>query len=870
MPRHLPSRDEVLTLLRDENRPLSATEVATALNVPPTSERGLVRLLDNLVLNGDLEGHENERFSLVRADRPKGPTPAAPLAAKHAEPTHSHQARSHKREAAPPARRDKDRHQKKSLPTRAERRGGGAPVRHDAATEDAPVARTSSAGDARPARASGLEEREGLLSIAARGFGFVGATGPTGDDVYVAKESIGGGMHGDRVRVAIVRRTARGLEGEIVAIIERKNKRVAGTLRRRGKSAWLEPDDARLRSPIPLPAEIDTRAGEGNSGNDGDAAVVSITRFPELPDELPEGKLEAVLGRPGELNVEVAKILVREQIEELHGERAVREAEDYGPTVPVQMLEGREDLTHIPLPTIDPEDARDHDDAVWVERTKHGGYRAYVAIADVSSYVVPGTQLDAEAMARGCSIYLPDRAIPMLPRALSSNLCSLLPDVVRLCLCMEAEINAAGDVVRSRIIRGFMKSAAKLTYGSVARALKLSDVPPVDPKAEAMVDGLRVAYELSRILREKRMKRGALDLDLPEAKIALGEGGHPTAIGRRADDQGVRKAYQLIEELMLLANEVVARWFQEKNLPTVYRVHAPPDEQKLERFARLTEALGIEFEVEDAQDPKKVSELLKGFADHPQANVLRMLLLRSLKQATYDVVNIGHFGLASKAYLHFTSPIRRYPDLLVHRGTHAVVLGKRRPPSEQEMLAEAAKRSSENERRAMDIEREVVDIYRCVFMRDRIGERYEGTVTGLVGTGAYVMLDDPFVDVMVRFEDLGDRYELDDDGISAVSERTRDVIRLGDRMMVEILDAAIVRRTVYAKRIGHTTTGKDGRKDLSRRERRGGEKSRGRADRFGGKSDNRKTDSRKDKNGKAAHASSKKGKSKGPKRGKRR
>ncbi|MFO0673081.1 MAG: RNB domain-containing ribonuclease, partial [Polyangiaceae bacterium] len=311
-------------------------------------------------------------------------------------------------------------------------------------------------------------------------------------------------------------------------------------------------------------------------------------------------------------------------------------------------------------------------------------------------------------------------------------------------------------------------------------------------------------------------------------------------------------------------------WFQEKNLPTVYRVHAPPDEQKLERFARLTEALGIEFEVEHAQDPKKVSELLKGFADHPQANVLRMLLLRSLKQATYDVVNIGHFGLASKAYLHFTSPIRRYPDLLVHRGTHAVVLGKRRPPSEQEMLAEAAKRSSENERRAMDIEREVVDIYRCVFMRDRIGERYEGTVTGLVGTGAYVMLDDPFVDVMVRFEDLGDRYELDDDGISAVSERTRDVIRLGDRMMVEILDAAIVRRTVYAKRVGHTTTGKDGRKDLSRRQRRGGEKPRGRDDRFGGKTDSRKADGRKDKNGKAAHASSKKGKSKGPKRGKRR
>ena len=221
------------------------------------------------------------------------------------------------------------------------------------------------------------------------------------------------------------------------------------------------------------------------------------------------------------------------------------------------------------------EDARDHDDAVWVERAGDG-YRATIAIADVSSYVRPGTHLDREAIARGCSVYLPDRAIPMLPRPLSSNLCSLLPGVIRLCLAVEVELDGGGHVRRSRLIRGFIKSAAKLTYGNVARALGFSDAAPRDPQAEAMVDGLRVAYELSRKLRTRRLKRGAVDFDLPEAKIQLGEDGKPLDIQRRAEDAGVKRAYQLIEELMLLANEVVAGWFTGKKLPAVYRVHAPP------------------------------------------------------------------------------------------------------------------------------------------------------------------------------------------------------------------------------------------------------------------------------------------------------
>jgi len=649
-------------------------------------------------------------------------------------------------------------------------------------------------------------ERDGLLTVHPRGFGFVASLDAAGDDVFIPPESMGGAMHGDRVRVRVRSRTARGAEGEVVSVVDRGMKRVAGTLRRKGKSAWLEPDDNRVRGPIVLPRAIDVGGSEGNSGNDGDAVVVRITRWPEIPGENPEGAIETVLGRPGELGVEAAKILVLQGIDEVHSEEAVRESESFGTEVPLPMKEGREDLRHIPLPTIDPEDARDHDDAVWVERTDRGGYRVWIAIADVSTYVTPGTAIDDEAKARGCSVYLPDRAIPMLPRALSSNLCSLLPDVDRLCLCAEVELDGTGHVIKSRLIRGVMRSAAKLTYGGVARALGLSSEATQEPAADAMVEGLRVALELSRHLRAHRMKRGALDFELPEAKVVLDEKTRePIDVVRRATDPGVKKAYQLIEELMLLANETVARWCQERDIPTIYRVHQPPDEQKLDRFAAMCDALGIDFDVEDTRDPRKLGDLLKSFSDHPLAPVLNSLLLRSMKQATYDIANVGHFGLASKAYLHFTSPIRRYPDLVVHRTVHDVLEGRavRRDGEAKEKLAEAALASSIAERRSMEVERAIVDLYCTFMMKDHIGERFEGTVTAVVGSGLFVQLDKPFVDVMVRLEDLGqDRYEVDDDALRVVATRSGDVIALGDRLLVEVIDAAILRRTVYARRVG--------------------------------------------------------------------
>jgi ribonuclease R len=656
-----------------------------------------------------------------------------------------------------------------------------------------------------PTRTSG-SERDGLLTVNPRGFGFVASleANASGDDIFVPPEAMGGAMHGDKVRVRLRSRGPRGAEGEVLRVIERGYKRTAGTLHRKGKSAWVEPDDTRVRGPIVLTRDVDLGGPEGNSGVDGDAVIVAFTRWPELPGENPEGRIEVVLGRPGALSVETAKILVLERVEEAHSERAVGEAEAFGAQIPDAARAGRKDLRSLPLPTIDPEDARDHDDAVWVERTEAGGYRAWIAIADVSAYVTPGTALDTEARARGCSIYLPDRAIPMLPRALSSNLCSLLPDVDRLCLCVEAEIDGGGHVLSSDISRGVMRSGAKLTYGGVARALGLSTDAPREPAAEGLVDGLRVAYELSRKLRANRMKRGALDFELPEAKVVLHEETRePVDVVRRAQDAGVKRAYQLIEELMLLANETVAHWCDKRGAATIYRVHAAPDEQKLERFAAMCDSLGIQFDIEDTRDPKKLGQLLKSFADHPLAPVLNSLLLRSMKQATYEVTNVGHFGLASKAYLHFTSPIRRYPDLVVHRVVHAV-LSNQEPGGEgaRERLAETAFASSVAERRAMEVERAIVDLYRTFLMRDRVGHEFQGTVTAVVGSGVFVQLDAPFVDALVRLEDLGhDRWEIDDDTLRAVALRSGDVVALGDRMNVEVIDASILRRTVYGRRV---------------------------------------------------------------------
>jgi ribonuclease R len=372
-------------------------------------------------------------------------------------------------------------------------------------------------------------------------------------------------------------------------------------------------------------------------------------------------------------------------------------------------------------------------------------------------------------------------------------------------LCLLAELDKSGRVRSFDLVEGIMRSAAMLTYGGVARALGFTEETPRSSQADALKRDLKVIDELARKLRRARLKRGSLDLDIPEARVLIDEQTKaPIDVHRRTADPGIRRAYQMVEELMLLANECVAKWLSRRRSPTVYRVHGKPDEEKLEQFAAVAKILGAPCDLERMLEPVGMADWLRSIQEHPRREVLEMLLLRSMKQASYDIVNIGHFGLASDAYVHFTSPIRRYPDIQVHRAIKHLLAGRAPDTTEDaiEALRASATAASVRERATADVEREVVDLYRTLLMRDQVGEVFEARVVAIVGGGLFATLDHPFVDVLVRYDALGsDHYEAAEDELSVVGRRSGDTIRLGDPLLVEIEDVAVLRRTVYARRI---------------------------------------------------------------------
>lgn len=652
---------------------------------------------------------------------------------------------------------------------------------------------TKTSRSQRPPRAK-PSELTGTLTVHPRGFGFV--AGGADGDVFVPPDGIYEALHGDTVKVEIVGRSPKGAEGRVAGVVQRRNPKVSGILRRKGKSAWVEPDDSRLRGPLVVNKNDQT-------ARDGDAVIATIVRFPDFSGELPEAEVTEILGPPGELATEVRKILLIADVLEEHAAETLQNAEAMAHKLRRVSLTGRRDLRDVPLPTIDPEDARDHDDAIWVERSKTG-YRVHVAIADVSEYVRAGSPLDEEAHERGCTIYLPDRAIPMLPRVLAADLCSLLPEVERYCLCVIAELDRSGNTKSFEIVEGVMRSAARLTYGGVARTLGLDPESPHSTAAEAMKSDLEVLRELAAKLRKGRMKRGALDLDLPEARVVVDPGtGQPVEVHKRATRPGIKEAYSMVEEMMLLANELVARFLTERDIPGIYRVHGKPDPEKLEKLAMVAQKLDLEVDTSALMDPLGAGEFLARAQKHERRRVLEMLLLRSLKQAVYDTQNVGHFGLASDAYVHFTSPIRRYPDLRIHRQIKHLLRGgtTERHDAALEDLQAAAQDSSKKERAAMEVERQVLDLYRAVYMQRHIGDVLDGTVTGLSGTGLFVAIEEPFCDVLVPYEALGtDQFEMGDDEVSVVGRRSGETIMLGDALRVEVVDVAIGRRQVLGRR----------------------------------------------------------------------
>ncbi|MCS6915914.1 MAG: VacB/RNase II family 3'-5' exoribonuclease [Myxococcales bacterium] len=634
----------------------------------------------------------------------------------------------------------------------------------------------------------------GRLRVHPAGYGFVQQEGA--EDVFVAARHRGGALDGDWVQVETWR-GARGIEGRVQAVLERGRLRVSGVLERIGRQVVLVPDDPRVQ---PAPVQLPLGAGGARVGQ---AVVADIIRYPGHADEPLQAQVVSSLGEPGRAATEIAKILLCNQVPCEFPPEVQRAAEQLPSEVREVDLCDRLDLRDRPFVTIDPEDARDFDDAICVEPGPEPGLtRLWVAVADVSHYVPAGSALDAEAQRRGCSVYLPDRVVPMLPLPLSAGICSLHPGVDRLALAVALDLDADGTVQGSQLGAAVIRSRARLDYAGVAAVLRGETGGPLARYREQLPQ-LHLLRETAARLRARRLERGALDLELPEARVLLDPQDPERVVDvvRARQDPAVREAYRLVEDCMLAANEAVARFFASRGLPTIYRVHDVPTPERLLAFAALAEGCGLSFDAQQARSPRYLGRFLAHLSGRPQQQALSYLLLRSLQRARYDVVNVGHFGLAASAYLHFTSPIRRYPDLVAHRllkhqlRREAAPAGGGGTPLGLEALGQVAAHSSAAERRAMEVEREVVDLYRALLMRDQVGQDHDGTIVGVTAFGLFVALDSPYVEGMIRTEQLGTDLHFDPRRL-ALSSRSGRRLALGDRVRVRIAGVSVAQRQV--------------------------------------------------------------------------
>jgi ribonuclease R len=641
------------------------------------------------------------------------------------------------------------------------------------------------------------DEIVGRITVHPAGYGFVAVD--HGETVFVPAKYRATSMDGDRVAVDTWP-GIRGTEGRVTRVLARGRARLTGVLRRVGRAVYLEPDDPRIAADF-------GRVGIDAApyGKDGDAVVVEITRYPDAARSELAGKVLKVLGDPEDPRTEIEKILACAVIPLEFPDDVVAQAQ----STPQELTPGdfadRIDLRDRRFCTIDPETARDFDDALCIEDGPHGGPRVWVAVADVSHYVRWNDPLDREASIRGVSVYLPDRVIPMLPHQLSAGICSLNPLVDRCAMVVRLDYSDDGDCVDVGYAAAVIRSKARLDYPGVAGALE-GDFRGRREQYRAWRDELARLNQLARALRAKRQARGALDLELSEPKVVL-DADDPLLVRdvvKTKGDPQVKQAYQLVEEYMISANEAVGRFFRKRSSPTVWRVHAPPAADRVAQLAETLGAFGIHADVDEAQTPLGMKRVLDQIAAKPGAQALSFLLLRTLTQAVWDTVPIGHFGLASGDYLHFTSPIRRYPDLLVHRLLKHQLRrdgqpsggGYAKPPPPVEMLSELAAASSGHERRAMEAEREAVAMYRAYLMRDQVGQRFPGTVSAVTSFGAFVEIEEPFVEGLIKLDSLGEPFEYDEIHMRLSGRRTGRSLELGDRVTVEINNVSVLRRRI--------------------------------------------------------------------------
>jgi ribonuclease R len=693
----------------------------------------------------------------------------------------------------------------------------------------------------------------GRLNVHRDGYGFLIADRPVegaGGDVFLPPDAAAKAMHGDRVAVRITRLGRAGrAEGDIVRILERAHETVVGLARFQRRGLFVEPHDDRIRQRIYIPSQWALPKG-GTSADrigapplriesagelDGMIVNVEIAEFPRGGNDA-SGRIIEVLGRPDDFGVDVEITIRKFHLPHRFPPDVLEEAARTTAEIPERELSRRRDFRQLDVVTIDGETARDFDDAVWAEHLPNGNFALQVHIADVSHYVRPGSALDQEALRRGTSVYFPDRAVPMLPLELSTEICSLKPHVDRLVMSALLEIDHHGDIIRQEFCRGVIRSAERMSYTAV-HALLEGD-PDLRARYAPLVPRFEKMRELALLLNRKRTRRGSIDFDLPEALIEFDEFGEMVGVSR-----GPRNiAHRIIEEFMLAANEAVASHLESHGMPMVFRIHEQPDPQKVFAFDEIASQFGVSLGVgprtaqrfsmttrhRDGRKPRRGVELppadfritprhyqklIGRLEGRPEERILHYLMLRSLKQARYSSVNAGHFALASGSYTHFTSPIRRYPDLLVHR-----ILGswldQTEPPYSERHLAQLSGRCSETERTAAEAERELVEWKKLKFMADKVGDEFEALIISTTKFGFFVELDGIFVEGIVPVEHIpGDRFEFHENTRRIIGRRTRREFRIGDRLRVRLDRVnAVTRRLEMSPVVSQAAVRKKGKR----------------------------------------------------------